>query len=103
MERKDALKPRFANPRDANEDELLKVALKLGGQWLEQGPLDGWVFWRGIWLPVEIKRPEREGYADEYTPAQKRFFRWCQQHNARWLTWRTPADVIRDLSGHRAA
>lgn len=97
------MKPHRANPRDANEPELLSTALALGAQWLEQGPLDGWIWWRGTWIPVEIKRPEREGTAHEYTPAQRRFFSWCQQRNARWLTWRTTADVIRDLNGKASA
>lgn len=95
-------KPAYANPRDANEQALLTTALTLGAQWLEQGPLDGWIFWRGQWLPVEIKLPEREATKHEYTPAQQRFFRWCRDRNARWLVWRTDADVIRDLSGRVA-
>jgi hypothetical protein len=97
------VKPRFANPRDGNEERLLKVAATLGGEWLEQGPLDGWVVWRGTWRPVEIKLPEREGLVHEYTPAQKRFFGWCRTRSAKWLTWRTEADVIRDLGGRVVA
>jgi hypothetical protein len=96
-------KPKFANPRDANEQALLRVAERLGGAWLECGPLDGWIVWRGAWLPVEIKIPEREGLRHEYTAAQKRFFAWCVIRNARWLVWRTDADVLRDLGGKVAA
>jgi hypothetical protein len=96
-------KPKYANPRDANELALLAVAQQLGAQWLEAPPLDGWIWWRGLWLPVEIKLPEREGQAYEYTPAQKRFMSWCRLRNARWLVWRNDADVIRDLSGRVSA
>lgn len=95
------MKPHRANPRDANEQALLAVAEKLGGHWREDPPLDGWIFCRGRWMPVEIKLPEREGLAHEYTPAQKRFFTWCRQINASWWVWRTQEDVLRDLNPKR--
>jgi hypothetical protein len=91
------------NTRDANERELLAVAERLGAHWLEAAPLDGWIWFRGQWLPVEIKVPEREGLAHEYTPLQRRFMNWCRLRNARWLVWRTADDVLRDLGGRRAA
>lgn len=94
-------KPRYANPRDANEQALLDVASRLGAHWLEQGPLDGWIWWRGEWLPVEIKCPEREGTVHEYTPAQKRFMSWCRLHGAKWLVWRDVSDVLRDLNNNK--
>lgn len=97
------MKPHRANPRDANEDALLAVAARLGGHWREGPPLDGWIFVRGHWWPVEIKKPEREGLVHEYTPAQKRFIAWCANRNAPWWVWRTTDDVIRDLGGRRAA
>jgi hypothetical protein len=88
------------NTRDANELALITVAKALGGEWLEEGPLDGWVWIarQRRWMPVEIKLPEREGQAHEYTPMQKRFFTWCRERCAPWFVWRTNADVIRDLS-----
>ena len=93
------------NTRDANEAALLTVARTLGADWLEEGPLDGWLWVarQQRWVPVEIKKPEREGHAHEYTPAQRRFFTWCKACNAPWLVWRTTADVIRDLGGRIAA
>lgn len=91
------------NRRDANEQPLVKTAQQLGAQWWEDGPLDGWVLFRGVWTPCEIKIPEREGEADEYTPAQLRFFRWCSEHRAKWFTWRTDEDVLRDLGAKVAA
>jgi hypothetical protein len=91
------------NQRDANESELLQVAARLGAHWLEAPPLDGWIWFRGQWLPIEIKQPEREGLQHEYTPAQRRFISWCRLRNARWLTWRSADDVIRDLGGRVAA
>jgi hypothetical protein len=91
------------NQRDGNEAELLGLAERLGAHWLEAPPLDGWISWRGQWLPVEIKAPEREGLAHEYRPAQRRFFAWCKLHGARWLVWHSADDVLRDLCGRRAA
>lgn len=97
------MKPRYANPRDLNEQDLVKLAESLGGHWLQEGPLDGWVFVRGRWMPVEIKRPEREGLAHEYTPMQRRFFTWCRERGAPWWIWRTSADVIGYLGGRVTA
>lgn len=91
------------NCRDANELALITHAKALGGEWWEDGPLDGWILHRGNWTPVEIKLPEREGSANEYTGAQQRFFRWCAERRAKWLTWRTVSDVERDLGARRVA
>lgn len=91
------------NRRDANESTLVTHAKALGAQWLEEGPLDGWIHFRGVFTPTECKIPEREGASDEYTPAQLRFFRWCSEHRAKWFTWRTLEDVERDLGARRAA
>jgi hypothetical protein len=96
-------KPKYANPRDANEQALLELAARLGGHWCEAPPLDGWIFVRGRWMPVEFKVPEREGLKHEYTPAQRRFLSWCAARGARWWVWRTAQDVIRDLGGMVAA
>jgi hypothetical protein len=91
------------NHRDANETELLAVAARLGAHWLEAPPLDGWIWWRGRWLPVEVKAPEREGLVHEYTPLQRRFMTWCRLNGARWLVWHSADDVLHDLGGRRAA
>jgi hypothetical protein len=96
------MKTRY-DKRDANEPQLVETALKFGARWRIGPPLDGWILWRGQWLPVEIKLPEREGTANEYTPLQKRFFAFCREFGGKWLTWRTDDDVIRDLGGRRAA
>lgn len=83
--------------RDANEQPLIKLAARLGAGFRKCPPLDGLIHYRGRWMPVEIKLPEREGTANEYTPAQLQFFNWCRAHHAKWLAWRTEDDVIRDL------
>ena len=89
--------------RDDNELELVTLARQLGGQWILQGPLDGWLLHRGLWVPVEIKRPERDGLKSEYTPAQRRFFTFCRDNGGRWVVWRTRADVMRTLGARVAA
>lgn len=91
------------NHRDTNEGPLVGLARRLGASWIEEGPLDGWMFHRGQWMPVEIKRPEVEGYKHEYTPKQKRFLSWCQAVGATLVIWRTDEDVIRSLGGRRTA
>lgn len=91
------------NRRDANEQPLLAHAKALGAEFVEAPPLDGWMLFRGTWMPVEIKVPEREGQAGEYTPAQLKFFRWCSEHRAKWWTWRVLSDVERDLGARRSA
>jgi hypothetical protein len=83
--------------RDANENPLVTLAARLGAAWWPGPPLDGWVAFRGVWRPVEIKTGAREGWADEYTPAQRRFRTWCYERHAPHLTWRNEADVMRDL------
>lgn len=91
------------NRRDNNEKPLLAVSERFGAKWWEDGPLDGWTLQRGVWTPTEIKDPVREGLADEYTPQQLRFFRWCSENRAPWFTWRTDADVMRDLGARVVA
>ena len=94
---------RYAARRDTNEQPLIRLAERLGAHWLQQGPLDGWILFRGQFRCVEIKRAEREGLAWEYTPAQKKFFAWCRVHGGSWWVWRAEADVMRDLGARVSA
>lgn len=50
--------------RDGNENPLVALAEQLGGRFRPGPPLDGWLWARGSWLPVEIKLPEREDDKD---------------------------------------
>ena len=89
------------NKRDANERVLIELAEQLGGHWIEAGPLDGYIFvprLANLLRPVEIKLPEREGSAHEYTPAQRRFFSRCELIKLPVFIWRTGHDVLRDLN-----
>lgn len=91
------------NTRDGNEEPLLKLAEQLGGCWREGPPLDGWIWVPRIakWMPVEIKLPEREGHAAEFTPAQVQFRAWCERNHAPHWIWRTGEDVLRDFGVSR--
>jgi hypothetical protein len=87
--------------RDDNEQSLLQVVRRVGGYWVKAPPLDGWVWSPRIqeWTPAEIKRPDKEGHKDEFTPAQKKLLEEFSDRRIRHFIWRTPSDVIRDLGG----
>lgn len=89
--------------RDANEPELLRLWRRLGGEWVQAPPLDGWAIHRGIWTPTEIKIPEREGLAHEYTPAQRRFLTLALAARAPVFIWRTADDVLKSAGARATA
>ncbi len=94
--------PRAAR-RDANEKPLVKLARELGACWLYSGPFDGWMWFRGIWRLVEVKNPNCEGHANEYTEDQVRMMIKLRERGISWSVWRTEADVYRDLGAKRSA
>ena len=88
--------------RDANEAELVKAFLKLGGAiWVPTGPLDGWASVAGRWMPVEIKMPHREGHKDEFTEAERAFMTECAMSGQPYQIWRTQDDVVQLVNGAR--
>jgi len=85
---------RFAARRDANEDELVKVAEKLGAWVIYGPPLDFWLWHAKTgFVPVEVK--SRRG---QYTQAQKRFLYQCQLNRAPAFLWRCQDDVLKSLA-----
>ena len=90
--------------RDRNEPELVTLATALGA-WLipTNWPTDFLCWSRDRWDLVEIKRPDKEGWKDEYTPKQKKFREKAQQIGARLVTWRTDADVYAHVGARRTA
>ncbi len=97
---------RRAARRDTNENQLVSLAEQLGGMWEQTGPLDGWLLWRGVWTPVEIKRPDGpKGGRNHrhYTPAQVLFLGRCKERNAPVWTWRCERDVMACLGARVAA
>lgn len=89
--------------RDGNEDPLIKLAERLGAYIFMTGPLDFWCWARGQWFVIEVKKPEREGTKQEFTPLQKRFIRFCELSGAKYHVWRTEMDVIATLGGRISA
>ena len=89
---------RYAKRRDTNESELVRFAEALGAMWIQTPPLDGWVFWRGRFTPVEIKHGN-----NTYTDSQVSFLARCKEREAPVWTWRTTADVARCLGARIAA
>lgn len=90
--------PRYSGKRDANEPDLIDVARQLGAELEKIGPLDFWCGFRGRWVPLEIKTDE-----GTYTPKQVNFIARCRARGLPVWTWRTEADVLRDLGAKRAA
>jgi hypothetical protein len=88
---------RYAARRDAVEPELVTLARSLGW-WLIrlEEPCDWLACRRGVWYPLEIKNPESQGHADEFTPAQVIFHGDASARRAPVLIWRTADDVCRD-------
>jgi hypothetical protein len=91
---------RRAAKRDANETTLVRFAEQLGAMWEQEGPLDGWTLWRGVWTPTEIKNPDGR---DRYTDSQVLFLAHCKERNAPVWTWRTIDDVLTCLNAKIAA
>lgn len=90
--------------RDRNEPELAKLATALG-VWLipTNWPTDFLAWFRDRWDLVEIKRPDKAGWASEYTSKQKAFREKAEQVGARLVTWRTDADVYAHVGARRVA
>lgn len=90
--------PRYAGKRDANEAEIVRLAESLGCTLEKLPPLDFWAGFRGRWIPLEIKTIE-----GTYTPKQVNFVARCKARGLPVWTWRTEADVCRDLGAKLTA
>lgn len=92
--------------RDGNQSPLVKLFVSLGGLWMPYAnkPFDGWAYHAHFgYLPVEIKKPEREHHADQYTDRQTKVIRLLELRQAPWLIWRTDEDVYRCCGARRTA
>jgi hypothetical protein len=90
-------KPRYAARRDNNHGPLVAIAQAIGGLWLPDGPFDGWLSWRGVWHLVEIKRPDKEGWKNEYTEDQVRMLIRLRERGIEPTIWRTEFDVYKTM------
>jgi hypothetical protein len=89
--------------RDNNEPALLSVVEPLGGFWLQSGPMDGWLWDRRSWHLCEVKRPDKEGWAHEFTADQKKLIVRLNERNVRYHVLRTPDDVLKLLNARQTA
>lgn len=95
--------PKYNARRDNNESPLVTLAIQLGWWMHKSQELGDWVGWRrGEWQVIEIKNPNQQGHADEYTPKQRLFRAEAFKRGAKILVWRVDADVYRD-SGARVS
>ena len=91
-----------AQRKDVNHSDLVCLIRRLGGQWEEGGPVDGWLGKDGKWTPTEFKDPKREGQVNEYTDAQHRFFLRCAILKNPYLVIRTADDVLKYLNPRKS-
>lgn len=89
--------------RDNNEPDLLSVVEPLGGFWLPSGPLDGWLWDRRSWHLCEVKRPDKEGWKDEFTDDQKRLIIRLNERRVGFHVLRTPDDMLKLLNARQTA
>lgn len=82
------------NHRDDNEPELVKKALEVGAHWVEAGPLDGWVGWRGRWYPCEIKNVDGR---NRFQEVQLSFIKQVTLRGLPVWVWRNAQDVYSSL------
>lgn len=89
--------------RDNNHHALVTLAERIGGYWRPEGPFDGWLHWRGQWKLVEIKNPDCEGHADEYTDDQIILMAKLKERGIKWEVWRTENDVYQSVGARWTA
>lgn len=95
--------PKYAARRDVVEPELVKYARQFGWRlWKLDQPCDWLGLRRGVYYPIEIKDPAKQGHADEFTMDQKKFMAEVFAVGGRILVWRTKEDVMLD-SGARVS
>lgn len=93
---------RRAARRDANERPLVDLAESLGWWMVKLDQPCDWIGCRrGVWFPIELKSPEREGHADEFTAAQVVFHGDARARRAPVLVWRTAEDVMQASGVHQ--
>lgn len=91
---------RYAARRDANEPELVRLARLLGVLMEKHPPLDWWAFYRGQWIPVEIKNPDGR---NRLTDKQVLFLARAKERDAPVWIWRSEDDVYQSLGAVRSA
>ena len=89
------LPPRRAHRIDANQPSIVKDLRKAKVFWLPAGePIDGWVGWKGLWLPCEIKDPSKPLSARRLTPTEAMFFQDAAAYGLPVILAHTAEDVF---------
>jgi len=78
------------NKRDAAEVPILKALVRLGVEWIEAGPCDGWVVLAGRFIPVEIKTGN-----GKLTEGQAEFIANCERGGLPYGLWRSVEDAVK--------
>lgn len=113
------------NNRDAIEPAIVAALAKIGVEWSECGPLDGWVkvlrvpvkgvdgrwtrgdvyltshlMTKGIHVPVELKDPsKRNSNANrKFTEQQRHFMAYCDRNNLPYFIWHSVEECLRDMT-----
>jgi hypothetical protein len=94
---------RYAARRDSNEPALLANVEPLGGFWIPAPPFDGWLWDRRAWNLCEVKRPDKEGWASEFTDEQKRLIIRLRERQVPFHVLRTDAEVLSLLGARQSA
>lgn len=85
------------NKRDANEFPILKALARLGVEWIEAGPLDGWAILAGRFIPCEIKTAN-----GKLTQGQTEFIAACERNSLPYGLWRSVDDAVKFVKSWRA-
>jgi hypothetical protein len=95
---------RRAARRDSNESELIELARDLHWfLWELDEPCDWLGLYRGRFYAIEIKNPDCEGHADEFTAEQLIFHRNVKNAGGEVLVWRREDDVFKASGARRSA
>lgn len=94
---------RYDGRRDNNESTILTCVEPLNGFWLPTGPLDGFLWNRSTWNLCEVKRPDKEGWKDEFTKEQKKLIIKLNERRVPFHILRTEADVLKLMGARQTA
>lgn len=100
------------NNRDAIEPDIVAALAKIGVEWNECGPLDGWVYrsfvvvepsglrtFKRFMVPVELKDPHKRNWKPErkYTRQQREFFEYCKRNDLPYFIWHSVEECLADM------
>ena len=84
------------NKRDLCEAEGILALAAIGIEWVEAGPLDGWIAVDGNHIAIEWKMP-----GETLTPSQTRFIAYCERLGAPYRVWRSADEAVASVQEMR--